>query len=145
MSAHTVSAASSEPQQTSDRTSRREALIAVGTGLGVLGLGVGVKANDPELMRMLVTQAPGVAAALLMTLFFLKHIGTTEKYNRHAQKELLDAAHETHERCHEVTERTMAVIDRNTEMMGKALATLGRVEDRGTMWHRPPNPDNTGE
>lgn len=130
---------------TQERSSRRESLIAVGTGLGVLGLGVGVKANDPELLRMIGTQAPGIAAALLMTLFFLKHIADDRKYNRQAQKELLEATHDTHKRCHDVTERAMAVIDRNTEMMGKALATLGRVEDRGVMGSRPANPDRAGE
>lgn len=148
MAADTLSDSTSENRLNSERgerTGRREALIAVGTGLGVLGIGIGVKANDPELLRMLVTQAPGVAAALLMTLFFLKHIGDDRKYNRHAYKELMDASQGTHGRCHEVTERTMAVIDRNTEMMGKALATLDRVDRRGVLGQRPQNPDNTGE
>jgi hypothetical protein len=127
-----------------EKNALRESLVAVGAGLGVLGLGVSVKANDPELLKMLVTQAPGVAASLLLVMFFLKHIAQSKKYDQQTHAELMKTTQEVHERCHDVSERTMRTIDRNTEMLGRAIATLGRVEDR-VQRTRPLNPDNTGE
>lgn len=132
------------PPTNKERTGAREALLAFGTGLGVLGVGVGVKANDPELMKMLVTQAPGVAASLLLVMFFLRHISDSKKYDKQVHAELIKTAHEMHDNCHEMSERTLRTIDRNTEMLGRAIATLGRVEDRGHNG-RPVNPDNIGE
>ena len=108
----------------------KESLLTFGTGLGVLGIGIGVKANDPELMKMLVTQAPGIAASLLMTIFFLKHINTSKKDDRQATAQLIQATHDIHIQCHEIQQRSLLAVDRNTEMMGKALATIARLEKR---------------
>jgi hypothetical protein len=109
-------------------TTVRDIVLATTTGLGVLGVGIGIRADDPELMKMLVQQAPGVAASLLLVIFFLKHLAATQKDNRASLRAVQEQQHEAHQYCHEVHQRSIAAIDRNTEVIGRVLETIRHAE-----------------
>lgn len=135
--------------------------LTVGTGLAILGMGVGVKAEDPELMRLLVTQAPGVFAALLITIFFLRHLRAVNQDEERVVERIMETVEDTHDRCHEVHDRSIQAINRNTLALGQLLEserkrkrkkTLAIREKSATVAERyvppkegPPNPDKTGE
>ncbi len=136
--------------------------LSVGTGLAVLGLGIGVKAEDPELMRLLVSQAPGVFAALLITIFFLRYLRTVNQNEQRVVARIMKTVQDTHDRCHEVHDRSIAAIDRNTLTLGEMIGRDKRRKRKqksstGTKSGAdmfdghvppksgPPNPDKTGE